>query len=131
MDYHWKILSWARLAIVSLLSVTGVTGHAAIWDGASNPQVTRWVQAGIELTPDVDNGQKMAYIEAARGDVPFLFTSWPASARERVHLVTRDGRYQVRIDGHSSPWVWIPHAKTMVVKEILGPGTAKVRVSTP
>jgi len=100
---------------LALLTALVTTGHAAVWSGVSNPTATRWVQAGIAQ----EGGQRFAYIEQ-RTPQHYSLAPYPAPASAVVHILSRGGRWRVTIDGHTSPWTWVPHGLRIACLEIFG-----------
>jgi len=122
---YFGILFGHLKASIALLSVTGLTagGHGAVWLGASNPQATRWVQAGIETTAG-DPGYYL-YIEIGRdkGRNDSLWR-WPTTQQHVAHVrLFHQGTYwRVLIDGHESHRVWLPHGLSIAALEDMAPG---------
>jgi hypothetical protein len=106
-----------RHAAVALRRAVIVNGHAAVWDGASNPTVTGWVQAGIE---DEGAGPSLYVESLSRGR--YLFSSWPAKWGEvKTVTVARRGHWwRAMIAGHTTPWVRLRHATVITTLELYG-----------
>ena len=124
MYRYFGILLGHIKASVALLSVVGLTtgGHGAVWLGASNPQTTHWVQAGVETTGGSDPGYYL-YIEIGGGSRASL-TTWPTTPGHVAHvrLIHHGSYWKVRIDGHESLRIWLPNGSTTAVLEDMSPG---------
>lgn len=122
MYRYFGIMVGHLKATVALLHVVGLTagGHSAAWLGASTPDANRWVQAGIETTANVPGNY--LYIEIGRdgGKNDSLWT-WPTTPGHvaRIRLFHHDTYWLVKVDGHESHRVWIPHGVTVTALEDL------------
>jgi len=112
-------------ATVALLHVIGLTagGHSAAWLGASTPDASRWVQAGVATLAGTPGS--FLYIEIGRdGGTNDSFWSWPTTPGHVAHvrLYHHDTYWLVTIDGHESHRVWIPHGVAVTTLEDLSSG---------
>jgi len=130
MAYHYFGLVYKTKATLALLHVSLIAAgaHAAVWLGASQA-TTRWVQAGIEM--HAGDPRPYLYIETKAPGRGYALDEWPAPPHQvRVRLLEHAGRWRVQIGGHSSRWVWVPHAMRLATLELLGTfrdrGTARI-----
>lgn len=119
---YFGVLIGKVKAVVALVSVILLPthSHAAVWLGASSPNAHRWVQAGIEQ--QTGDAHPYAYIEIGRQGRQVSLWEWPVSPSDhlRVRLFHRGSRWRVVIGGHSSRFVYVPHASTITTLETQG-----------
>jgi hypothetical protein len=104
------------------LGLLAASTHTAVWLGASTPDASRWIQAGLE------GDRPYAYVEAGRGGRQVSLREWPVAPGHlaRVRLQRRGDRWRVLIDGRRSRWRTIPRAVPIATLETDGPAAALI-----
>lgn len=104
-------------ASVSLVAATATGGsHVAVWMGVSTHDAQSWLQAGVEKSGG--DTHPWEYIEIGKGGRQRSLREWPTTLGHKAHIVLKErgSLWQIQIDEHVSPWVYIPRAQTNTLK---------------
>lgn len=111
-DGRHECVRSARITLTSAAVAAGRFSHVAVWAGASSPDATAWVQAGVDETAD---GRPRAYLERLDQGV-YTITHLGDATNVAVAVQRRGDVWRVGL-GSASYTVRVPNARCFIGAE--------------